>query len=68
MQSLVNTQSRLEDSKYLGCVLDQETKRIDHYLAKASDTTAPLKNRKVAAKIAAALLESALLSQEQLPE
>lgn len=68
MEALIKTQVRLEDSKYLGYIFDQETKRIDHYLAKASDTSLPLNSRKVAAKIAAALLESALLSKECLPE
>lgn len=68
MNSFPRAQVRIEDSKYLGYIFDQETKRIDHYLAKASDTSLPLKSRKVAAKIAAALLESALLSKECLPE
>lgn len=61
-------QNRIEDSRYLGCIIDPETIRIDRYLAKAADISLPLEKRKVAARIAAALLESAFFSKQQLPE
>ena len=68
MNPFAKAEFRFQDSQYIDTIFNQETKRIDHYLAKASDTSASLKNRKVAAKIAAALLESALFSKESLPE
>lgn len=68
MDIIIKAKSRVEDSRYLGSIFDQETRRIDHYLLKALDKSLPLKSRVLGAKIAAALLEVELLNKENLPE
>lgn len=67
MLPFLKAQTRRNDSAYLDSIFSEDTHRIDHYLEKALDTSLPLKSRLLASKIAVALLQSKLLSKEELP-